>query len=85
MVHTTVHLYCLTYSTFVEGDTLYVTVLFIFLVTVFIKKKKSVRGFIARHVVCLSLTALGCKTGRPHKLNRSNQCLGGKCSQTHTV
>lgn len=36
MVHTTVHLYCLTYSTFVEGDTLYVTVLFIFLVTVLI-------------------------------------------------
>lgn len=35
MVCPTVNLYCLTYSTFVEGDVLYVTVLFIFLVTVF--------------------------------------------------
>jgi len=36
MVSTTVNLYCLTYSTCVEGDVLYMTILFIFLVTVFI-------------------------------------------------
>lgn len=41
-----VHLYCLTYSTFVEHDVLYVTGFFIFfLVTVFIKK---IRTFLAR-------------------------------------
>lgn len=40
-----VHLYCLTYSTFVEHDVLYVTGFFFFLVTVFIKK---IRTFLAR-------------------------------------
>lgn len=68
-----VHLYCLTYSTFVEHDVFYTTGLFIFLVTVFIKRKIIIiRAFLARHVVCLSLTALGCKTDLTNLLARIN-------------